>query len=104
MTVGDIDLADARLAEFCRRWNIVELAVFGSAARDALRPDSDVDLLATFDARSTHTLFDEARMELELEALLGRRIDLHSRSAVEAGDNPVRRQEILSTAVTIYAR
>lgn len=104
MTLGGIDIADDRIAEFCRRWGIVELALFGSAARGALRPDSDIDLLASFHEESTRTLFDEARMELELEQMLGRPVDLISRSAVEATDNPIRRNEILSSAVTVYAQ
>jgi len=37
-----------RIAEFCRRWKITELALFGSVLRDDFRPDSDVDVLVTF--------------------------------------------------------
>ena len=37
-----------KLQEFCRRWQIVELALFGSALRDDFGPDSDVDVLVTF--------------------------------------------------------
>ena len=37
-----------RLTEFCRRWKIQELSLFGSYLRDDFRPDSDLDFLYTF--------------------------------------------------------
>ena len=38
----------ALVQEFCRRWKIVELSLFGSALRDDFRPDSDMDLLVRY--------------------------------------------------------
>lgn len=43
-------------------------------------------------------------MQQELEALLGRRVDLISKRAIERSSNWIRRQEILSTAQPIYAK
>jgi len=37
------------IAEFCRRWKICKLALFGSALRDDFGLDSDVDILVEFD-------------------------------------------------------
>ena len=37
---------------FCRKWQIRELSLFGSALRDDFRPDSDVDLLVVFDPQA----------------------------------------------------
>lgn len=88
---------------FCRRWKIVELSVFGSVLRDDFRPESDVDLLARFAPDAGWSLFDHARMERELEDLLGREVDLVSRSAVERSPNWIRREQILGTAKTLYA-
>ena len=34
-----------KLAAFCRKWKLAELALFGSALHDDFRPDSDVDVL-----------------------------------------------------------
>ena len=34
-----------RIAEFSRRWRVVELSVFGSVLREDFGPDSDVDVL-----------------------------------------------------------
>ena len=41
----NIDIDAVQLAAVCRRFQVERLAMFGSAARGELRPDSDVDLL-----------------------------------------------------------
>ena len=91
------------LVDFCRRWKIVEMALFGSALREDFRPDSDLDLLVRFAPEARWSLFDHGRMEQELEELLGREVDLLSRAAVEASPNWIRRREILESARTLYA-
>ncbi len=48
--------------------------VFGSFARGDARADSDVDLLVEFEDR--RTLFDQMRLILDLEKVLGRRVDV----------------------------
>jgi uncharacterized protein len=65
-----------QLAEFCRRWQIRELALFGSVLREDFRPESDVDVLVTFAPGASWGLFDHVRMEDELSHLFGRRVDL----------------------------
>ncbi len=92
-----------RIKEFCHRWKIVELSLFGSALREDFRPDSDVDLLVRFAPDADWSLLDHARMERELSEILGREVDLVSRTAVEASPNWIRRREILSTARALYA-
>jgi uncharacterized protein len=57
-----------------RRLGISSLLVFGSVARDQARPDSDVDLIAEFDRPIGY--LGLARVEHELETLLGRSVDL----------------------------
>ncbi len=89
------------LRAFCARWGIRELALFGSALREDFRPDSDIDLLASFEAGSSWGLLDHAQMQQELAALLGRPVDLVSRRAVERSANPLRRQAILDSAQVI---
>jgi hypothetical protein len=91
------------LGEFCRRWKIVEVAVFGSAVRGELRPGSDLDLLVRFAADADWSLFDHYKMEGELAERLGREVDLVDRETVESSPNWIRRNEILSTARTVYA-
>lgn len=97
-----IDLPMDALAAFCQRWGISELALFGSVLREDFGPESDIDVLVTFAPGSRHTLFDAVRMEQEIEALLGRRVDLVSRRSVEQSENYIRRKAILTSARTIY--
>lgn len=91
------------LSDFCRRWKITELAVFGSALRTDFRPDSDIDLLVTFANDAPWGLFDHVRMRDELADQFGRSVDLVSRSAVERSRNPFRNGDILRTAEILYA-
>ena len=90
------------LAAFCRRWRITELALFGSALRDDFRPDSDVDLLVSFEPDVRYSLFDLDEMEEELEGLLGRKVDLVSRRGIEQSTNWIRRKAILGSAEPVY--
>lgn len=95
-------LPEHEIEKFCRRWQIEELALFGSVLRNDFRPDSDLDILVTFTPEADWSLLDQIQMEQELADLLGRDIDLFSKRAVEQNHNWIRRQEILSTAQTIY--
>ena len=91
------------LAKFCERWGVVELALFGSALSGESGPDSDVDLLVSFDVKARPTLLEMVRIEDELTELFGRPADLLERDAVEASGNYIRRKAILGSAETIYA-
>jgi len=88
---------------FCRRWNIREFALFGSALRDDFTDASDIDVLVQFREGTRYTLFDLARMGEELEDIFQRNVDLLDRSAVEASPNHIRRDSILQSAEVIYA-
>jgi predicted nucleotidyltransferase len=92
-----------RLEEFCRRWKITELRVFGSAPREDFRADSDLDLLVDFAPDAGWTLLDHVAMEEELSGILGRRVDLVSRRAIERSANWIRRKTILETAEPYFA-
>jgi uncharacterized protein len=98
-----IEIPEAKIADFCRRNRIRELAVFGSVLREDFRPDSDVDVLVDFEPETHHGLFALARIRLELEQILGREVDLIERSAIEQSRNYIRRKAILSSAETVYA-
>lgn len=99
-----VDLPMGEIAEFCTRWKIREFAVFGSALRDDFRPDSDIDVMVTFEPGARWGLFAQARMERELEEMLGREVDLLRRDGVEEMSNAGRRDHILDTARLIYAQ
>jgi len=96
-----IALDREKIAEFCQRWKIAEFALFGSVLRDDFRPDSDVDVLVTFDPDAQWSLFDLVEMEGELGEMLGRKVDLVEKKGLR---NPFRRHNILRTRQIVYAR
>jgi hypothetical protein len=98
-----LDLPLAEISAFCRRWGITELAVFGSAVRGELTPDSDVDFLVTWEPDRHWSLVDHHRLEQELATIVGRPVDLVSRKAIEGSANFVIRKHILGSAKTLYA-
>lgn len=89
-----------QIADFCRRWKVTELALFGSVLREDFRPDSDVDVLVTFEPGAPWTLWDLSRMRIELEAIFGREVDLVEKKALR---NPLRRRAILANQRVVYA-
>lgn len=92
-------IPEGRIADFARRWKIIELALFGSVLRDDFDPQSDVDVLVSFDPAATWSLWDLTTMEDELAAIVGRRVDLVEKEGLR---NPFRRQHILSGRKVIY--
>ncbi len=98
-----IDIPQGALAALCTRWQISELALFGSVLRADYGPESDIDLLVRFRPEARHTLLDLAEMEHELGIAFGRKADLVERSMIERSGNYIRRRAILGTAQTIYA-
>jgi len=90
------------LTRFCHRWGITRLALFGSVLTDHFYLDSDIDMLATFRSDTQHTLLDLVRMESEMSAIYGRRVDLGDFEAILMDDNTLRKQEILGTLKVIY--
>ena len=93
----------AAIADFCTRWKITELALFGSVLGPEFTRDSDIDLLVTFAHDAKWGLFDHARMQQELQDILGHDVDLVSRRAVERSANWLRRDEILHTARVLFS-
>jgi len=87
-----------QIEQFCRRWQITELALFGSILRDDFRPDSDVDMLVTFAEDAHWGLFDHVQMEEELAEIVGRSVDLVTKRSVEQSENWRRKARILNSA------
>ncbi len=90
------------IADFCRRWQIIELALFGSVIRDDFSQESDIDVLVDFEPGGTPGI-EFVSMTSELSDLLGRPVDVLTRSAVERSLNPIRREMILGSAEVVYA-
>ena len=81
-----------QIAEFSRRWQVREFALFGSAVRDDFGPDA------------RRTLFDLVDMRDELQTIFGRPVDILTRGSVEASTNRFRREAILSSAEVVHVR
>jgi len=92
-----------RIAAFCKRWNVVEFALFGSAVRGDFSSKSDIDALVSFAPHSEWGLFDHIQMRQELKELFGRDVDLITRRALEQSRNALLRSEILETAKVLYS-
>ncbi len=97
-----IALPMEKIAEFCQRWDLTELALFGSILRDDFNANSDVDVMVQFHPEAHPTLFDLAEMEEELKQLFQRDVDLMTRKGIEGSRNYLRRQAILSSAQVVY--
>lgn len=100
----NLSLPLAQIEEFCQRWQITELALFGSVLRDDFSPDSDIDILVTFDENFKRGLDETLQIQEELEGLFGRKVDLIIKSAIAHSDNWLRRQHILNSAQVVYAK
>lgn len=101
MAIPQIPLEKIR--DFSKRWKITELAFFGSVLRGELRPESDLDVLVTFQENAPWTLLDHMQMEEELSEIFRRKVDLISRRGIEHSRNLLRKQAILESAQTFYA-
>jgi uncharacterized protein len=95
-----ISFDEGKIAEFCRKWRIAEFALFGSVLRDDFRPDSDVDVLVTFDPNAGWSLFDLVDMQEELTTLFGKDVDLVEADGIR---NPFCRHAILRSKEVIHA-
>lgn len=87
-----------RLAELCREYGIIELAVFGSAARGELDPASDIDVLYVR-APGNDLGMDYFELQQKLEELFGRPVDLVAKD----GLHWIIRDQVLAEAKELYA-
>jgi uncharacterized protein len=95
---AEVSIDDAVLRAFCREHGIRSLRLFGSAARNELRHDSDIDLLVEFEPDHTPGLLGIAKLELELQELVGRDVDLRT-----VGDlSPYFRDDVVAAARVLY--
>ena len=101
-----LELPLQQIADFCHRWGIARLEIFGSALRDDFRADSDLDFLFTpgpgFQREKAYEPWAQDYMAEELAALLERQVDLIERARIEHMDNWIKRRHILKTAEPVY--
>ena len=75
------------------RFGVVELAVFGSFARDQATEGSDIDILVRFDGPATSRSY--FGVQFYIEDLLGRRVDLVTDKALRSEFRPYVEREAL---------
>lgn len=97
-----LEIADDQLAAFCQRYQIEQLALFGSILRDDFRSESDVDFLVTYASDKRWEPWGDLPEQREMEALLGRKVDWITRKSLEQASNPVFRNAVLGSVEVIY--
>jgi uncharacterized protein len=93
------NIPEEEIADLCNRHGIQELALFGSALTQKFEGQSDVDLLVTFRPDARVGFLTLARVQHELEDLIGRAVDL----VPKGGLKPAIRDSVLATAKVLYA-
>jgi len=95
-----IEIDQAAIEAFCKKWKVTEFSLFGSVLREDFSADSDIDVLLDFDGPTGLSLFEWIEMKDELEALFGRPIDMLAKEGLR---NPFRRESILNRREVMYA-
>jgi predicted nucleotidyltransferase len=93
-----VEIDDDVLRVFCQAHGVRRLQLFGSALTGELGPDSDIDLLVEFEQDATPGLLGIAALELELEQVVGRRVDLRTASDLSRHF----RADVAATARVLY--
>lgn len=89
----------SNLEDFCQRYQVRRLAVFGSALRDDFGPESDIDILILFEPETRVSFLTLGQMRRELSQIFRRPVDL----IPQEGLKPAIRDEILSSVKVLYA-
>jgi uncharacterized protein len=86
------------LRNVCAKYHVRRLALFGSALRSDFTAESDVDFLVEFDPNASIGLFELAGMQMDLEQLFGRKIDLIPKKGLKPA-----LKDALTEAQLVYA-
>ncbi|NLT42829.1 MAG: nucleotidyltransferase family protein [Anaerolineae bacterium] len=99
MIVNGVHIDEEALAEICRRYEVKELALFGSILRPDFRPDSDIDVLVEFQPEASVGFLRLAGLQEDLAAALRRSVDV----VPKRGLKPLLRREVLQSSRVLYA-
>ena len=98
--IKTIDLPIETIRAYCETQPIARLSLFGSALRDEMTEESDIDLLVEYLPGATVTLLTLAGHEIDLGGLVGRKVDL--RMPGELGRSF--RQRVADNARLVYEK
>lgn len=87
-----------QIDQFCRRYQVRRLAIFGSMARGEARADSDVDVLVAFKSDARFGFLTLGQMQRELATIFNHPVDL----VPQDGLKPVIRDIVLGEARELY--
>jgi len=106
MMLNGVDFPTDQIAAFCAHYRVRSLSLFGSILRPpsdesgyGFRPTSDIDVLVEFLPGQTPSLLTFGGMQLELTALIGREVQLHTPPML----SPYFRQAVLGEARVLHA-
>ncbi|OGN74114.1 MAG: nucleotidyltransferase [Chloroflexi bacterium GWB2_49_20] len=97
--MNDLRVPHKQIDQFCQRYQVRRLALFGSMTRGQVRPDSDVDVLVLFKPGVRVGFLTLGQMQRELAVIFKRPVDL----VPQDGLKPVIRDSVLEEARELYA-
>ncbi len=96
-----IDLKTKQLHKLCKKFNVKELYLFGSATSGDFSEDSDLDFIVKFNRQGFEGAFDQfINFKQELEQVYDRPVDLYHQKKFR---NPIFQQEIERSKELLYA-
>lgn len=90
-----LDEVRKKVIPVLKEHGVVKAGIFGSYARGDAKKKSDVDILVKFGGRKS--LFDLARLEIEVEKKLGRKADILTYNSI----HPLIKERIMKEEVKI---
>ena len=87
-----------RIIPTLKKYGVIKAGIFGSFARGDHNKKSDVDVLIKFKGKKS--LFDLAGLEIELEKILKRKVDVGEYSVI----HPMLKERILKEEIRIYEK
>lgn len=88
-----------KIVVLCKKYRVRELSLFGSRANGTFSADSDFDFLVDFFPDANIGLFDFSRIQIDLEEMIGKKVDLVPKKGLKSRI----RERVLSEAEIIYA-
>ena len=99
MAISKIRIPKKKIRDFCQRYDVQRLALFGSVLRGDFRSDSDIDVLVVFNPSARVTFLTLGRMKRELSEIFHRPVNLDPQDGLK----PANREIVLSSAQEVYA-